>query len=197
MRTIGEQILSGNFVDTAKSMIDSLAKPPGSLGRLEELASRLASIQHSLRPVATPRRLVLFAADHGVVESGVSAWPAVVTQAMVQTIRRGRAASNVLAQSTNTDIQLVDVGVAGPNWEDDQQPHGIYRRRRVRPGTRNLAIEPAMTVAEFRDAFQVGIDLAEEAKRDGIAIVAAGEMGIGNTTAALPHCSQACRQMNP
>jgi len=158
----------------------ALAKPPGSLGRLEELAARLGFIQQTLAPRTKPRRVVLFAADHGVVAEGVSAWPSEVTQLMVQTIANGRAASSVLAASTGTGLRLVDIGTIGP-----LTPEGpVLRNRRVREGSRNLACEPALTVDEFREAWAIGEAEATDAIADGIAVVAVGEMGIGNTTPA-------------
>src|SRR4051794_14333850 len=90
--------------------LDSLTKPPGSLGRLEELAARLCLIQQSLLPDTRPRRLVVFAADHGVVAEGVSAWPSEVTGLMIRNILAGGAASSVLARATDTELVLVDVG---------------------------------------------------------------------------------------
>jgi nicotinate-nucleotide--dimethylbenzimidazole phosphoribosyltransferase len=163
-----------------RAHLDSRAKPPGSLGRLEDLAGELCRIQQTLTPVARPRRVVLFAADHGVVAEGVSAWPAAVTGAMVRTIADGRAASSVLAAASGTDLRLIDVGVNGPTLADE----GVYRNRRVRRGSRNLAVEPALSVEDFRQAVTIGEEQAAVAAREGMTVVAAGEMGIGNTTAA-------------
>src|SRR5262249_62300206 len=100
--------------------LDRLTKPPGSLGRLEDLAVRLASIQQTLAPKTRPRRLVLFAADHGVVAEGVTAWPAAVTHQMVQNIVAGGAASSVLARTTGTDLRGIDVGTLGPDLRPGQ-----------------------------------------------------------------------------
>jgi len=163
-----------------RAHLESRAKPPGSLGRLEDLAAELCRIQRTLRPVTRPRRLVLFAADHGVVAEGISAWPAAVTAAMVRTIAEGRAASSVLAEASGTDLRLIDVGVEGPGLPDGP----VHRCRKVRQGSRNLAVEPALTVDEFRAAMRVGEEQADEAHADGVRVVAAGEMGIGNTTPA-------------
>lgn len=160
--------------------LDGLTKPPGSLGRLEELAARLCLIQQSLAPKTRPRRLVLFAADHGVVAEGVSAWPSEVTGLMVRNIVSGGAASSVLARSADTDLVLVDVGVAC----EPLRPQPGYVMARVRPGTRNLARGPALTADEFDQAWEVGAAQARLAAADGMRVVAAGEMGIGNTTAA-------------
>lgn len=159
--------------------LDSLTKPPGSLGRLEDVAARLCVIQQTLEPQTKPRRLVLFAGDHGVVEAGVTAWPSEVTALMVTNIATGGAASSVLASETGTSLDLIDVGVAS------QLPtHGSVRAERVRSGTRNLAIEGAITGPEYEAAIQVGRSAAARAANEGCRLIAAGEMGIGNTTPA-------------
>ncbi|WP_448658777.1 nicotinate-nucleotide--dimethylbenzimidazole phosphoribosyltransferase [Sphingomonas sp. CJ99] len=161
--------------------LDAIAKPQRSLGRLEALAVRLASVQQRLDPVTRPRRIVLFAADHGVVAQGVTAWPQAVTGLMVATIRDGRATSSALAAAQGCDLQLVDVGVAMP----PSPPHpGFYRDASIAPGTADLATGPAMTLAQFDAAWAVGADEARRAHADGHAILIAGEMGIGNTTPA-------------
>ena len=160
--------------------LNALTKPPGSLGRLEDLAARLCLIQQSLRPSTRPRCIVLFAGDHGVVAEGVSAWPSEVTGLMIENILSGGAASSVLARSTNTELILVDVGAQSPL----RLPQPGYLAARVRAGTRNLAAEPALTVEEFELAWDVGARQARLAKEVGMKVVAAGEMGIGNTTPA-------------
>jgi nicotinate-nucleotide--dimethylbenzimidazole phosphoribosyltransferase len=160
--------------------LDSLTKPPGSLGRLEELAARLCGIQQSLRPYVRPRRLVLFAADHGVVAEGVSSWPSAVTGLMIRNIVAGGAASSVLARATETDLHLVDVGALSESLPACPG----YHTEKVRAGTRNLAREPALTTAEFEQAWAIGERHAGQAAADGMRVVAAGEMGIGNSTAA-------------
>jgi nicotinate-nucleotide--dimethylbenzimidazole phosphoribosyltransferase len=99
---------------------------------------------------------------------------------MVRTIADGRAASSVLAASSGTELRLIDVGVNGPAWPDG----GMYLHCRVRAGSRNLAVEPALTVDEFRAAVRVGEEQADDAEAAGMAVVAAGEMGIGNSTPA-------------
>ncbi len=161
--------------------LDALAKPQRSLGRLETLAVRLATIQQRLDPIVRPRRVVLFAGDHGVVAQGVSAWPSAVTGLMVDTILAGRATSSALAAAQGCELRLVDVGVSAPPPID---PPGVYRNARVADGTRDLALGPAMTLAEFDAAWQVGADEARSAVDDGVRLLIAGEMGIGNTTPA-------------
>ncbi|MBD3674386.1 MAG: nicotinate-nucleotide--dimethylbenzimidazole phosphoribosyltransferase [Planctomycetaceae bacterium] len=171
--------------DHIQNHLDQLTKPPGSLARLEDLAARLANIQQTLSPDAKPRRLVLFAGDHGVVNSGVSAWPSDVTALMVSNILGGGAASSVLARQFDTALKLVNVGVSGDIPADANRPDSIsYRDVVIRKGTRDLSLEPAMSVEEFERAWQVGVEEAELASNDGIKVLSCGEMGIGNTTPA-------------
>lgn len=163
-----------------RAHLDQLTKPPGSLGRLEDLAARLCLVQGRVDPQTKPRRLVIFAGDHGVVASGVSAWPSDVTTLMIDNIRKGGAASSVLARTTETELRLVDVGAAGPARESEAS----FRQARIGDGTRDLALEPALSVAEFDAAYAVGVDEARRAVEAGMRVVATGEMGIGNTTPA-------------
>jgi nicotinate-nucleotide--dimethylbenzimidazole phosphoribosyltransferase len=160
--------------------LDGLAKPVGSLGRLEGIAKRLCLTQQSLTPTTTPRRCVLFAGDHGVVSEGVSAWPQSVTGLMIRAIADGRSASALLAKATQTELRVIDVG----SVSEPLSPRLGYRCERVRAGTRNLAIEPALTTDEFHEAFAVGQREAEEAVAAGCRMLITGEMGIGNTTSA-------------
>ena len=161
--------------------LDSLAKPRRSLGRLEETAVRLATIQGTLRPLVRPRRLVLFAADHGVVARGVSSWPSEVTGLMVGTILAGRATSSALAAARECSVRLVDVGVASP---PPRSPPEFFRNARIAPGTQDLSQTPAMTSAQFDSAWHVGAEEAQRAVDEGNAVLIGGEMGIGNTTPA-------------
>jgi nicotinate-nucleotide--dimethylbenzimidazole phosphoribosyltransferase len=165
----------------ALAHLDALAKPRGSLGALEAVAARLAATQGTLSPLTRPRRIVLFAADHGCVAAGVTAWPSAVTGLMVATIAAGKAASSVLARNTGTDLRLVDVGTLGPQL--DPAP-AFYRYAPVRAGTANLAVAPALSVADFDAAWALGAEEARRAAADGCKVVAAGEMGIGNTTSS-------------
>jgi nicotinate-nucleotide--dimethylbenzimidazole phosphoribosyltransferase len=166
--------------EAIRQHLDSLTKPPGSLGRLEDLAARLCLLQGSLCPATRPRKLVLFAGDHGVTEEGVSAWPSRVTELMLTAIVEGGAAGSVLARQTGTELLLVDVGsLAAP-----LPPRPGYLAAHVRAGTRNLAKEPALTVEEFDGAWEVGATQARQAAGEGMRILATGEMGIGNSTPA-------------
>ncbi len=161
--------------------LDALAKPRRSLGQLERLAVALALTQGRRDPRTKPRRVVLFAGDHGCVADGVSAWPSAVTGMMIGTILAGAATSNALAASTDCPLRLVDVGVAGPRVID---PPGFFQDARVADGTASLVHGPAMSTGQFDAAWQVGADEADRAFAEGAALLIAGEMGIGNTTPA-------------
>jgi nicotinate-nucleotide--dimethylbenzimidazole phosphoribosyltransferase len=166
---------------TVWAHLDALAKPRRSLGRLEEIAVALALTQGRIDPRTRPRRVVLFAGDHGCVADGVSAWPSAVTGMMVGTILAGAATSNALAAANDCPLRLVDVGVAGPRPVD---PPAFFRDARIGDGSASLAHGPALTRAQFDAAWQVGVDEAERAVAEGAALLIAGEMGIGNTTPA-------------
>jgi nicotinate-nucleotide--dimethylbenzimidazole phosphoribosyltransferase len=161
--------------------LDALAKPKRSMGRLEELAVRLAVTQGRIDPRTKPRRIVLFAGDHGCVADGVSAWPSAVTGMMVATILDGRATSNALAAAHDCALRLVDVGVVGARPVD---PPGFYRDARVADGTASLVGDRAMEPVQFKAAWRVGTEEADRAMDQGVAVLIAGEMGIGNTTPA-------------
>ncbi len=167
-------------LETIQNHLDSLTKPPGSLARLEELAAKLCLCQQTLQPQTRPRQIVLFAADHGVIAEGVTAWPSEVTELMIHNILSGGAASSVLAKASHTALKLVDVGSAGrPGQQGDS-----YRCVKVAEGTANLAQQPAMTKPQFEEAYAIGQQEAEQAVQNGAKLLASGEMGIGNTTAA-------------
>jgi nicotinate-nucleotide--dimethylbenzimidazole phosphoribosyltransferase len=157
---------------------DTLTKPPGSLGRLEEVAIRLAGITGRARPILNRKAIVVLAGDHRVVAEGVSAYPAAVTPQMVANFLHGGAAINVLARAAGARVVVVDVGVATP-----VAGAGLVARK-VTPGTRNMAEGPALTRAEALQAIAVGFDVLDEQCAVGLDVVALGEMGIGNTTAA-------------
>jgi nicotinate-nucleotide--dimethylbenzimidazole phosphoribosyltransferase len=167
--------------DSVWAHLDALAKPKRSMGRLEVVAVRLALTQRRLDPETRPRRIVLFAGDHGCVADGVSAWPSAVTGVMVSAILEERATSNALAAASDCGLRLVDVGVSGP---PPAAPPPFFRNARVADGTASLAHGPAMDVAQFRAAWAVGEGEADRAIDEGAAVLLAGEMGIGNTTPA-------------
>ncbi len=167
--------------EEVRARLDSLAKPPGSLGRLEDLAVDLAVAAGTLRPATRPRRAVLFAADHGVVASGVSAWPSSVTAAMVASIAAGRATSSALARAAGCELRLVDVGTLTPLGRASSSS---YDERPVAAGSADLVRGAALSVAQHRSAWGIGAAEARAAIGAGHRVLVAGEMGIGNTTSA-------------
>jgi nicotinate-nucleotide--dimethylbenzimidazole phosphoribosyltransferase len=168
--------------DRAERRLAQLTKPPRSLGRLESIAAKLCAIQETVTPRAVPRRIVVFAADHGVTEEGVSAYPQAVTAQMVSNFLRGGAAINALARLAGADVCVVDVGVAGDIEKTGNA--AAFVSSRVRPGTRNMTRGAAMSEDEVASALAVGLDMADAAATDGLSVIACGDMGIGNTTAA-------------
>jgi nicotinate-nucleotide--dimethylbenzimidazole phosphoribosyltransferase len=172
---------------TAAEKLDHLTKPLGSLGRLEALAIQLAGITGDPAPVFERRAIVVAAADHGVTAQGVSAYPAEVTAQMVANFLAGGAAINALARLARAELLVVDVGVASsiPGGAADRSAaDGRLLRRRIRPGTADLSVGPAMSRPEAIAAIEVGLDIALQFVGDRVQLVGLGEMGIGNTTAA-------------
>jgi len=176
----------GDWFAKAQERHQTLTKPPGSLGRLETIAARLCAIQSTLQPDVSRRRVVVFAADHGVVAEGVSPYPSEVTAQMVANFLAGGAAINALARLSGSELCVVDVGVGRPlPGSARPEADGVqFLSRRVRNGTANMVEGPAMTTAEMQEAIGIGIEEAERAAKSGVAILGLGEMGIGNTTAA-------------
>jgi nicotinate-nucleotide--dimethylbenzimidazole phosphoribosyltransferase len=157
-----------------------LTKPPGSLGALEDVSVRVAGLLGTCPPPVPSRPAVaVFAADHGVHAQGVTPWPQEVTRQMVGNFLAGGAAVNAFARQVGAEVVVVDVGVAG---ELDDAP-GLLRRT-VRHGTRDLAVEPAMTTDEAVEALEVGIAVARELVAAGHDVLLTGDMGIANTTAS-------------
>jgi nicotinate-nucleotide--dimethylbenzimidazole phosphoribosyltransferase len=167
------------WIESARRRQLELTKPPGSLGRLEEIANRCVAMRESLALTANRPRIVLFAADHGVCAEGVSPYPQEVTAQMVLNFLGGGAAINALARSGGIELKVVDVGVATPLPVSSD-----LISRRAAPGTRNFSKEPAMTEAEMTAALETGIELASDSAMAGCDLLGFGEMGIGNTTSA-------------
>jgi nicotinate-nucleotide--dimethylbenzimidazole phosphoribosyltransferase len=163
----------------ARRHLDSLTKPLGSLGRLEELALRIAIIQGEVPPRLGRKLLFVFAADHGITQEGVSAYPQDVTAQMTRNFLNGGAAINVLARHHGVDTEVIDVGV-----DHEFVPPDGLRNCKIRRGTANFAREPAMTRAEAVRAVELGIQLVREAAAENLFLLAAGDMGIGNTSSA-------------
>jgi nicotinate-nucleotide--dimethylbenzimidazole phosphoribosyltransferase len=170
----------------ASVILDSLTKPPGSLGRLESIAIWLAGVTGDPRPTIDRRSIVVAAADHGVTRQGVSAYPPEVTAQMVANFLGGGAAINVLATRVGASVTVLDVGVAGdiPGGAPSDAGGARHVSRRVRAGTDDLSVGPAMSRAEAVQCVAIGLELVEALRTDGVALIGIGEMGIGNTTAA-------------
>ncbi|HEV2092231.1 MAG TPA: nicotinate-nucleotide--dimethylbenzimidazole phosphoribosyltransferase [Rubrobacter sp.] len=159
----------------------ALSKPPGSLGRLEELGARLAGMAGRCPPpVPENPAVVVCAGDHGVLDRGVSPWPQEVTATMVRNFCAGGAAVNAIAKTVGARVSVLDVGVA-----EEIERHPSLRGAKVRPGTEDLSRGPAMGREEAARAVLAGAGVAEElVESGGVDLLVTGDMGIGNTTPA-------------
>lgn len=163
--------------ERTQARLDRLTKPRGSLGRLEELAVRYVGITGEEQPKVPSAVVLTFAADHGVTDEGVSAYPREVTAQMVLNFLRGGAGVNVLASHVGAEVRVVDIGV-----DHDFGPLPTLISRKVARGTKNFLREPAMSFAQATQALEVGAALADQLAAQGIGLLGTGEMGIGNTT---------------
>jgi nicotinate-nucleotide--dimethylbenzimidazole phosphoribosyltransferase len=182
--------LDAGLIKKAQSRLDSLTKPQGSLGILEELARQIAAISGTLNPSLNHKVIFTLAADHGVNAEKISAYPKEVTAQMVYNFLRGGAGINVLAKHVGSEVIVVDMGVAekisaagGPkNFKD----------KKIALGTKNMAKGPAMTRDEAIKSIEAGMEIFEEEYGRGIDIVGTGDMGIGNTTASSAIAAAIC-----
>jgi len=168
----------------AQARQNTLTKPQGSLGRLEELSIQLAGIQAKPIPQIRHNAIIIMAGDHGVVAEGVGNWPQAVTAQMIYNFLSGGAGINVLARRTGARITVVDIGVA---TELEASPHLLSRI--IAPGTQNIALAPAMTREQAVRAIETGIEVVVSEVANGLDIVGTGDMGIGNTTASSAICA--------
>jgi nicotinate-nucleotide--dimethylbenzimidazole phosphoribosyltransferase len=168
-------------VEAARERHRRLLKPPGSLGRLEDLGARLAGmVGFSPPPIPGSPAVVVCAGDHGVLAQGVSPWPRDITAAMVENFRAGSAAVNALARTVGARVSVLDVGVAS-----ELEHHPFLREAKVRRGTDDLSEEPAMSREEAARAVMAGAGIVEElVESGGVDLLVTGDMGIGNTTPA-------------
>ncbi len=164
--------MNSELASRIQTRLDSLTKPPGSLGKLEQLALRFGLIRGTAMPTIHKKVMYVFCADHGIAAEGVSAFPQAVTRQMVLNFLAGGAAINVLCRHHAIDPRIVDCGVIGP------AAPGVINHK-IAESTRNFAHELAMTRAQAEQAIAIGRDLARDCD-----ILGAGEMGIGNTTCA-------------
>jgi len=163
----------------ARLRLREQTRPEGSLGVLEGLLERLAAIQKKTVLSVKQKQILIFAADHGVTEEGVSLYPKQVTQAMVLNFLNGGATINALARAAGAEVKVVDMGVDADFEKDPRLIHAKVRR-----GTRNMTREPAMTAEELDQTLETGWNLALQAHQQGGELLGLGEMGIGNTTSA-------------
>jgi nicotinate-nucleotide--dimethylbenzimidazole phosphoribosyltransferase len=177
------------FLQQARTHLDLLTKPLGSLGRLEDIAARFVAIRKGDPGWPLSKAAYVFAADHGIVAEGVSAYPKEVTWQMVLNFLEEGEAITVIARLHHAELTIVDVGVDA----DFGDISGLLRRK-VRLGTRNMLHEPAMTEGEMLEALQIGLELATGAHEKGQTLIAVGEMGIGNTTSASVITADLTRQ---
>ncbi|MBF0608963.1 MAG: nicotinate-nucleotide--dimethylbenzimidazole phosphoribosyltransferase [Magnetococcales bacterium] len=176
---VNRRHMNKKYLELAQKHLDNLTKPRGSLGRLEQYATRLAGI-YETQTITIPKKVVfVFAADHGVASEGVSAFPAAVTPQMVFNFLAGGAGINVLARHAEVEVVVVDVGV---NY-DFKGLEGLIHSKVVH-GTRNMAKEPAMSREQALQCMEVGRELVVRYADMGFGMFATGEMGIANTTAS-------------
>ncbi len=171
--------LDSAAMQAARERQDQLTKPRGSLGQLEELTIKLAGIVGKARPRFPRKAVIVLAADHGIAAEGVSAYPQAVTAQMVLNFLAGGAAINVLARQAGARVVVADMGVAS-----DLPVHPSLIVRKIGYGTHSMQSGPAMSLQEAIKAICAGIDIVEAQVEQGLDLVATGEMGIGNTTAA-------------
>ncbi len=184
-----EQIrpLDQDAMQAAQRRQELLTKPPGSLGRLEELSIQVAGITGNPMPRMEKKAVLVMAADHGVVEEGVSAYPQDVTPQMVLNFLRGGAAINACARQAEAQVVVADMGIAS----DVPASEGLIVHK-IGRGTANLAKGPAMTRAQAVEAVVAGAEIAERVIEAGADIIATGDMGIGNTTPSAAIAAVLC-----
>jgi len=182
------QALGRGLSAALQHKIDHKTKPLGALGRLEGLAMQLGLIQQTLTPELRQPVMMVFAADHGIVAAGVSPYPQAVTMQMVLNFLQGGAAINVFARQVGMQIRIVDAGV-----NHDFAPHPMLLSHKVAMGTQNMLQGPAMSEAECEKAMNTGKQLAQAEIAKGSNVLAFGEMGIGNTTAAAALMAALCQ----
>ena len=172
-------IISSDYVVAARQHQNNLTKPQGSLGVLEDIAVRLSAMYSSAKPAVDRVHIVVFAADHGVAEENVSAFPQAVTLEMVRNFSRGGAAICVLAKQLNADLEVVNVGTVA----EHETLQGVIVQR-IAAGTKNLSKQSAMTAAQLEEALMAGSDAVWRAKKATAQLFIGGDMGIANTTSA-------------
>ncbi len=167
------------LAEELRNKIDNLTKPKGSLGRLEEIAFQIGLIQQTLNPQLKNPFHLIFAADHGIVEEGVSVSPKEVTWQQVIHFTEGGGGVNFLCRQHNFQLRIIDSGVDYDFPENER-----IINRKIRKGTNNYLKEPAMTIEEVEQCIMYGADLVQKCFDEGSNVISFGEMGIGNTSAS-------------
>ncbi|PCJ32840.1 MAG: nicotinate-nucleotide--dimethylbenzimidazole phosphoribosyltransferase [Gammaproteobacteria bacterium] len=180
--------INQQFLDQALARQQQLTKPAGSLGQLENVATKLAGLQGTAHPRVDYVQITIFAADHGIVEEGVSAFPQAVTAEMIRNFSRGGAAISVLAEETDSDLSVINMGTVA---ELEQLEH--VEDERISAGTANFLHQAAMTMQQCQQAMNVARFYIDEVKESGKQLFIGGEMGIGNTSSAT---AIACALLN-
>lgn len=168
--------LDHEVMDRVQARLDSLTKPLGSLGTLEEITKRMAGITGEMFPKVDKKTVIIMCADNGVVDEGVSSCPKSVTSAVTQNFTKGITGINIFTRHSNAEIVVVDIGV-----DDDIKCEGVVDRK-IRKGTWNMAKGPAMTRNEAIKAIEVGIEMVGQLSKKGVNVLGTGEMGVGNTS---------------
>ena len=171
--------ISKQAITTANNRQRQLTKPPGSLGILEELAVKFSAIQNTQQPRIDNIHITIFAADHGIADEGVSAFPQVVTAEMIKNFARGGAAISVLAKENNAHLEVVDLGTV----VEVGKLNGVLSQR-IAAGTANFSQQPAMTQQQLTQALDAGKNAVQRALDSGAHVYIGGDMGIANTTSA-------------
>lgn len=162
--------------EIAKQRLDSLAKPIGSLGKLEEIVIKMAGITGKPHNKIEKKNIVVMCADNGIVIEGVSACPQEFTMILTENMIKGFTGVSVLSKITNTDLTIVDIGLNG----DIDNPRVLNKK--INYGTKNFTKGPSMTYEEAVQAVEVGIEIGDSLYGKGYDILGTGELGIGNTT---------------
>ena len=189
-------------------LLDAKTKPPRSLGRLEDLAARFGALRGEAQPLAVKAAVVVAAADHGVADERVSAYPQEVTAQMLLNFEAGGAAINALCKAAGAELIVVDVGTKGgldsrganeaePETKRVAMTPSAIRRCRIRAGSGNFTLGPALELGEVEQAVGLGLMLAEELDESKVNVLGLGEMGIGNTTVAAALTAVFCRVNDP
>jgi nicotinate-nucleotide--dimethylbenzimidazole phosphoribosyltransferase len=190
MKTFTIQPLNEALREEIQQKINAKTKPLGALGRLEELALQIGLIQGTDMPELCQPHMLVFAADHGIAKSGVSAYPPEVTWQMVQNFLNGGAAINVFCNQHKIELYVIDAGI---NYEFPCY-HSRFINAKIARGTHNFLDQPAMTFAQVNQCLQKGNDVVELIFKKGCNMVGFGEMGIGNTSSASLITSLICEQ---